>query len=137
VPFCTFDPLQQPVDLLHHVLTEDLHHPAFLVSEVVPLRHDLGEQICIKNILWRVFFVVVDKISTRCDAVCRGVLHVFSTIKQISRYHSRVVYINIQIRTMTHQKPFKTLLLQLAVCAFPPIAIVVAVEFSVSVCALA
>ncbi len=38
VPFYTFD----PVDLAWHMLAEDLHHPPFLVSEIVPLHHRLG-----------------------------------------------------------------------------------------------
>ncbi|MCG3141094.1 MAG: hypothetical protein HDKAJFGB_02284 [Anaerolineae bacterium] len=42
VPFRTFDPLQQSIDLLRHMLAENLDHSPFLVSEVVLLRHRLG-----------------------------------------------------------------------------------------------
>jgi len=63
VPFCTFDPLQQSIDLPGHVFAEDFDHSPFLVSEIVLLRHGL----------WRVPDVAVHEV--RVPAFVDSMLH--------------------------------------------------------------
>ena len=42
VPFSTLDPVDDSIDLGRDMLTEGFHHPALLVSKVMPLRNCCG-----------------------------------------------------------------------------------------------
>lgn len=42
MPFSTLDPVDDSIDLGRDMLTEGFHHPALLVSKVMPLRNCCG-----------------------------------------------------------------------------------------------